>query len=464
MPGNDHTYPPCPRARLEGQRRQLDTGKVRGGRQVIASPTPPYLQPRLLLPRASQAPDASAQSRRMLSSLLLQIKQSVSELSRRANGMRTRQASHAGSWYSGLPTRLSSELDKWLALVPDTLGDSKLPIAGARVIIAPHAGYSYSGPCAAWAYKALDLRAAKRVFVLGPSHTYYLQGCALTSFDKYRTPFGDLVVDSEVTTELEETGGFQEIPSYRDVEEHSLEMHLPYLWKRLEQTHGGDTTKFPRIVPILVGDLADPDEKHFGQLLAPYLKDPENAFIISSDFCHWGERFTYRPTYYTDGILRNIDAREERKAGQNQSKKRKSGDQNGNGRRLISNGNADGPSEGDESRTPTPPPPGIIGIQPSPIVTADTPIHEFIKMLDDMAIEAVETGVHSDFYKVVQVTKNSVCGRHPIGVVMAALEVLEKEGLEDGKGKFKFVQYQRSNLVSDVQDFSVSYASAYAIV
>ena len=101
-----------------------------------------------------------------------------------------------------------------------------------------HAGYSYSGPCAAWAYKALDLRSAKRVFILGPSHTYYLRGCALTSFDKYETPFGDLVVDNATTSELRQTNRFSEMPKRSDVSEHSLEMHLPYLRKRLEQTFG----------------------------------------------------------------------------------------------------------------------------------------------------------------------------------------------------------------------------------
>ncbi|KXX74573.1 Protein MEMO1 [Madurella mycetomatis] len=117
--------------------------------------------------------------------------------------MGTREASHAGSWYEDDAGELSSQLDKFLDSVPATLDDSGLPIPGARVIIAPHAGYSYSGPCAAWAYKALDLSAAKRVFVLGPSHTYYLRGCALTTFDKYATPFGDLIVDKATTSSTE---------------------------------------------------------------------------------------------------------------------------------------------------------------------------------------------------------------------------------------------------------------------
>ncbi|KAK0648849.1 MEMO1 family [Cercophora newfieldiana] len=335
--------------------------------------------------------------------------------------MGTREASHAGSWYEGDPSKLSRQLDEFLARVPETLDNSSLPIPGARVIIAPHAGYSYSGPCAAWAYKALDLSAAKRVFVLGPSHTYFLRGCALTTFDKYETPFGDLIVDKSTTNELKQTGRFSNMPPQRDVDEHSLEMHLPYLWKRLEQTFGDDASKFPPIVPILVGEGSAEQEKSVGQMLAPYLKDPQNAFIVSSDFCHWGSRFSYRPQY-TNGAVRNLDSR-------------------GSG--------------------------GDLGVNPEVLekeAGAQPPIHEVIRVLDEMAMDAVKTGDHSTFYKTVQETENTVCGRHPIGVVVAGLGVLASEGLESGKGKFNFVQYQRSNLVKRTSDFSVSYASAYAII
>ena len=91
--------------------------------------------------------------------------------------MASREASHAGSWYSGNRSSLTRQLDQWLGQVPDEIeGVGSLPVPGARVIIAPyvsvfifivgwcwfsrHAGYAYSGPCAAHAYKALDLSKA----------------------------------------------------------------------------------------------------------------------------------------------------------------------------------------------------------------------------------------------------------------------------------------------------------------
>ncbi|RYO87772.1 hypothetical protein DL762_004062 [Monosporascus cannonballus] len=321
----------------------------------------------------------------------------------------TREASHAYSWYDGDPTSLSRQLDGFLEEVPDTINNSTLPISGAKFVIAPHAGYSYSGPCAAWAYKCLDLSKAKRIFVLGPSHTYYLSGCALTKFAKYETPFGNLTVDEAVVQELRDTGKFQDIPSRSDVNEHSLEMHLPYIYKRITQTFSSES-EYPTIVPILVGDNNGPGEKEFGKLLAPYLKDPENAFVVSSDFCHWGSRFSYT-AYAPEGDVQHIQSLSRR------------------------------------TTRPTNP-----------------PIHESIKQIDHLAMDAIESGDHNSFVDNLKHTKNTVCGRHPIGVMMAALEVLAKEGAEDGKYRFKFVQYQRSSLVEDVSDSSVSYASAYAIV
>jgi AmmeMemoRadiSam system protein B len=83
-----------------------------------------------------------------------------------------------------------------------------------------------------------------------------------------------------------------------------------------------------------------------------------------------------------------------------------------------------------------------------------------------MAMDAIETGKHDNFLGDLEETKNTVCGRHPIGVVMAAIEVLESEGkvTGEGKGRFKFVRYQRSSEVEDISDSSVSYASAYAVI
>jgi AmmeMemoRadiSam system protein B len=73
----------------------------------------------------------------------------------------------------------------------------------------------------------------------------------------------------------------------------------------------------------------------------------------------------------------------------------------------------------------------------------------------------VESGEHRLFLEQLQETGNTVCGRHPIGVFMAAVE--QASGLQ-GDGKFKFVRYERSSEVASVRDSSVSYASAFAVL
>ncbi|KAL1305266.1 hypothetical protein AAFC00_002177 [Neodothiora populina] len=326
--------------------------------------------------------------------------------------MTVREASHAGSWYSSSKSQLSSQLDGWLANVqapvpcigPQSSGQSVdvLPTPGARVIIAPHAGYSYSGPAAAWAYKSWDLARIKRVFLLGPSHHVYLTNCALTQCTEYETPLGNLTIDRETTQQLFDTGKFSRMSQETDEDEHSLEMHLPYIYTMLSKT-SSNPAAFPKLVPVMVGNTSASAEKQFGQLLAPYLKDPENAFVISSDFAHWGLRFRY--TYY------------------------------------------------DSSSTAS-----AVSLKASDKPPRDPPIHESIKKVDFECIGACESGDHDEWLSVLEETGNTVCGRHPIGIVMAAMEAL------GGEGRFRFLRYERSSECARVSDSSVSYCSAIAVL
>ncbi|OAY78546.1 Protein MEMO1 [Ananas comosus] len=177
-----------------------------------------------------------------------------------------------------LASKLDEQLEGWLKAT----GLSKSP--DVRGIIAPHAGYSYSGRCAAFAFANIDPANISRVFLLGPSHHYYTPKCALTKATVYKTPIGDLPVDLEVIEELRATGKFELMDLHVDEAEHSMEMHLPYLAKVF---HG-----YPvKVVPILVGALNSDNEAMFGRLLAKYVDDPKNFFSVSSDFCHWGSRY-----------------------------------------------------------------------------------------------------------------------------------------------------------------------------
>ena len=99
-----------------------------------------------------------------------------------------------------------------------------------------HAGYSYSGPPAAYAYRCIPASSPtiKRVFMLGPSHHFYLDGCALSRCEEYETPIGNLPVDAAVNEELHQTGEFEWMSRRVDEDEHSIEMHAPYVRKVFE--------------------------------------------------------------------------------------------------------------------------------------------------------------------------------------------------------------------------------------
>ena len=133
-----------------------------------------------------------------------------------------RRPTHAGSWYSARRDELAGQLDLWLAEATPTCG-------AARALIAPHAGYAYSGPTAAWAYRHVAPDGVRRVLLLGPSHSAYLAGCAVSGCDAYATPAGDITVDGAARAALLATGQFETMDLAVDEREHSLELHLPYI-------------------------------------------------------------------------------------------------------------------------------------------------------------------------------------------------------------------------------------------
>ena len=209
--------------------------------------------------------------------------------------MPARRAAKAGSWYSDNREELSGELTRWLA-------DAQVSCGTARAIIAPHAGYSYSGPAAAWAYKHIDQSTISRIFLLGPSHHVYSTRCSLTACTSYDTPLGTIPIDTEACNTLRATGMFDDMPRNTDEGEHSLEMHLPYIFQVMQGR------RF-LLVPVLVGALSEGAEATYGKLFADSLGNPENLFIISTDFCHWGKRFRFTPWDKTKGeIFQSIEA------------------------------------------------------------------------------------------------------------------------------------------------------------
>ncbi|OBZ79339.1 Protein MEMO1 [Grifola frondosa] len=304
--------------------------------------------------------------------------------------MAERQATHADSWYNGDERTLDTELSSWLEGVKP--GEEYAPpIKGCKAIIAPHAGYSYSGRAAAWAYKSIDTTRIKRVFILGPAHHVYLDGCALSKCGVYKTPIGQLPLDLDTIKELRDSGKFSDMSQQTDEDEHSIEMHLPYVRKIFQ---GVDI----RIVPILVGAIDQDKEAAFGRILAPYLARDDTFCVISSDFCHCSAPAV----------------------------------------RLSKS-------------------------DPSAVVSTH-PIHASISALDHEAMELLTvppftaSQAHHNFAEYLARTKNTICGRHPIGVLLGALSNLEQQGRVP---KVQWVWYEQSSQCVSIKDSSVSYASAF---
>ncbi|XP_029621523.1 protein MEMO1 isoform X2 [Salmo trutta] len=279
---------------------------------------------------------------------------------------------------TSLGSQLNTQLEGWLSQAQST-------VSPARAIIAPHAGYSYCGACAAHAYKQIDPSVTRRVFILGPSHHVPLSRCALSSAEVYKTPLYDLRIDQKVYADLWKTGMFERMSLQTDEDEHSIEMHLPYTAKAME-SHKDELS----IVPVLVGALSESKEQDYGKLLSRYLADPSNLFIISSDFCHWGQRFRY--TYYDE---------------------------------------------------------------------AQGEIHRSIEHLDKMGMGIIETLDPMSFTNYLKKYHNTICGRHPIGVLLNAVSELRKSGTEMN---FSFLNYAQSSQCRNWQDSSVSYAAGALVV
>lgn len=226
-----------------------------------------------------------------------------------------------------------------------------------------------------------------------------------------------------------------------DEDEHSIEMHLPYIHRLLQlQYPDSPASEYPPLVPIMVGNTSAATEQAFGALLAPHLADPSNAFVISSDFCHWGLRFRY--TYYVPQAPRP-------------------------GPRLPLSGDElpqPGADEGGLNKALEMVSAGHSLRQRDRISSAGPAIHESISAFDMATMAAITTGSAKSFLDIIERTGNTVCGRHPIGVIMAALEIVTANQAADEQGRFYFLRYERSSDVEEIDDSSVSYVSAFAVV
>lgn len=196
-----------------------------------------------------------------------------------------RPLKYAGSWYDADPTRLASQIDKFVESVEERV-EAVMPSKGqVLAIVAPHAGYIYSGVTAAASYLAAAQSGVKRVFLLGPSHYQGFFGAALSPCKSFATVFGDLAIDVDAVRDLKQDSLYEERADTH-LNEHSLELQLAFIRKIL-----GDV----KIVPVLFGRTDQELElRVLADKLSCHLTDGD-LIVVSSDFTHIGPRYGYTP-------------------------------------------------------------------------------------------------------------------------------------------------------------------------
>ena len=192
--------------------------------------------------------------------------------------MTIRQPAVAGMFYPESASTLNSFLT-------EMLNDSQVRDLSPKVLIVPHAGYIYSGPVAASAYRLLEgiKDTVRRVILLGPAHQVSLEGMALPDCDAFSTPLGDIPLDTPAMDSLLQFSQVQKSDAPHAME-HSLEVQCPFLQMCLSDF---------KLIPVVVGDTTP---IAVAEVLDYLWGGEETLIIISSDLSHFHnyEEATYR--------------------------------------------------------------------------------------------------------------------------------------------------------------------------
>lgn len=190
-----------------------------------------------------------------------------------------REAQFSGQFYPENEKVLANQLTDFFNK-SETLSESSVQNQSPQALIVPHAGYIFSGQVAAAGFHQIPENATyKRVFVLASSHRYSFDGAAVF-FSNYKTPLGEIKVDTQLSKELINASEFFVEHNDAHKNEHSLEVQLPFLQHKL-----GDTLL---LVPIILGTNNAETCKELAASLKPWFTS-ENLWVISTDFSHYPE-------------------------------------------------------------------------------------------------------------------------------------------------------------------------------
>ena len=197
---------------------------------------------------------------------------------RAADPQNVRPPGVAGSFYPADPKALSAMIDDLLAHAsPPKINDPIL------AVVAPHAGYQFSGPVAAYTYAALKGRKFSRVVVIAPSHFEAFAFTSVYDGDAYVTPLGTVPVDKVFARQLVKMSPTIRLSTQGHLPtaegtEHALEVELPWLQRVL-----GDF----QLVPVVMGDQSYENSRALGVALAKLIAGGDTLIVASSDLSHY---------------------------------------------------------------------------------------------------------------------------------------------------------------------------------
>ncbi len=179
----------------------------------------------------------------------------------------------AGSWYPGNPAVLRRDIEKYFDAVPEMTIDGK--IVG---LIAPHAGYLYSGHVAAHAYKLVRGRTYDAVMVVGPSHRVAFRGISIFSKGGYETPLGVVPVEEALADKLKKKSPIVTDIPQAHLQEHAVEIQLPFLQVALGQFS---------FLPLVMGSQDAATCRELAEAIADVSADKNLLIVGSSDLSHF---------------------------------------------------------------------------------------------------------------------------------------------------------------------------------
>lgn len=186
----------------------------------------------------------------------------------------TREPVVAGQFYPGKPEELQVELSRLFSLAKTKKTENSV-----QAVIAPHAGYVFSGEVAASSFNQLDFnKEYKTIFIIGSSHRTAFDGASIYNLGDYKTPLGIVPVDIDLASNL--IAGHKCFNARTDAHlyEHSLEVQIPFLQYRLKNEF--------KIIPIVIATQNPQTCRQIAEALKPYFTD-DNLFVISTDFSHY---------------------------------------------------------------------------------------------------------------------------------------------------------------------------------